>query len=131
MPQQSPLVSILRELESQIFKPEVRGDRAKLDALAHPDFFEFGYSGQSYSRNDILELLPRDTSDNKVWSQDWRVRPLGHEFALLTYKSAHELPDGRLERHALRSSIWELTPKGWQILFHQGTPTEAFEKATF
>ena|ERR1700733_14812247 len=124
-----PMLAILRELESQIYKPEVRRDRAKLDALAHPDFFEFGSSGKSYSRSDIIELLPLDTSNNLVWAQDWSVQPLGEGFALLTYKSAHELPDGTLERHALRSSVWALTAQGWQILFHQGTPTEAFEKA--
>jgi hypothetical protein len=122
------LLATLQELETQIYKPEIRRDRAKLDALAHPDFFEFGSSGKRYSRSDILELLPLDTSDAKVWAQDWSIQPLGKEFALLTYKSAHELPDGRLERHALRSSIWGLTAQGWQIVFHQGTPTEAFEK---
>jgi len=128
MREPTSLLAILRELESQIYKPEVRRDRARLDALAHPDFFEFGSSGACYSRSDILELLPLDKSDAKVWAQDWSVQPLGADFALLTYKSAHELPDGRLERHALRSSVWALTAKGWQITFHQGTPTEAFER---
>jgi hypothetical protein len=123
------LLSILRELESRIYKPEVRRDRAQLDALVHPDFFEFGLSGARYGRSDILELLPLDKSAGKVWAQDWSVQPLGQAFALLTYKSAHEKPDGRLERHALRSSIWALTPQGWKIYFHQGTPTAPFEKA--
>ena len=130
MTETNSLLAILRELESRIYKPETRRDRAKLDALAHPDFFEFGYSGKSYSRSDILEFLPLDTSNNKVWTQDWSEQPLGENFALLTYKSAHELPDGTLERHALRSSVWALTPQGWQLLFHQGTPMEAFGKKT-
>jgi len=129
MSEQTSLVAILRELESLIFKPEIRRDRAKLDALAHPDFFEFAYSGKSYSRSDILELLPLDTSEAKVWAQDWSVLPLGAGFALLTYKSAQERSDGSLERHALRSSVWALTTQGWQLLFHQGTPSEAFERA--
>ena len=46
--------------------------------------------------------------------------------ALLTYKSAHVGRDGALERHALRSSLWQQTPQGWQMLFHQGTPIQAF-----
>jgi hypothetical protein len=129
MSEQTSLVAILRELESLIFKPEIRRDRTRLDALAHPDFFEFAYSGKSYDRREILELLPLDTSEAKVWAQDWSVRPLGERFALLTYKSAQERSDGTLERYALRSSVWALTPQGWQILFHQGTPAEAFEKA--
>ena len=131
MGETNALLATLRELESRTFKPEIRRDRARLDVLIHPEFFEFGSSGRSYSRGDILELLPLDRSDSKVWAQDWSVRPLGKPFALLTYKSAHERPDGTLERHALRSSVWALTAQGWQIYFHQGTPTEAFEKAPF
>jgi hypothetical protein len=130
MTEPNSLLGMLRDLESQIYDPEIRRDRAKLDALAHPDFFEFGSSGKSYSRSDILELLPLDTANNLVWAQDWAVQPLGTDFALLTYKSAHKRSDGALERHTLRSSIWALTPQGWQILFHQGTPTEAFAKGS-
>ncbi len=129
MTEPNSLLAMLRELEMQIYKPETRRDRAKLDALAHPDFFEFGSSGKSYSRADILELLPLDTSNIVVWAQDWAVLSLGENYALLTYKSAHERPDGTLERHVLRSSIWALTSQGWQIYFHQGTPTEPFGKA--
>jgi hypothetical protein len=127
MTETNSLLAILRELELQIFKPEIRHDRARLDALIHPDFFEFGSSGRSYSRSDILELLPLDKSDSKVWAQDWSVRPLGKAFALLTYKSAYERSDGTLGRHTLRSSVWALTAQGWQIYFHQGTPTEGFK----
>ena len=124
-----PLLPILQELESRIYKPEIRRDRARLDPLLHSNFFEFGSSGTRYGRSDILELLPLDKSEAKVWAQDWALCPLGEGFALLTYKSAHERPDGALERHALRSSIWAFTAQGWQICFHQGTPTGPFEKA--
>ena len=129
MSEQTSLLVTLRELESLIFKPEFRRDRAKLDAWAHPDFFEFAYSGRSYNRSEILELLPLDKSESKVWARDWSVLPLGESFALLTYKSAYETADGTLDRHSLRSSVWARTEQGWQLLFHQGTPTEAFEKA--
>lgn len=33
---------------------------------------------------------------------------------------------GLLERHTLRSSVWKHMPAGWLVMFHQGTPTEAF-----
>ena len=128
MGEPTSLLSILRELESQIFKPEVRRDHAKLDALMHPGFFEFGSTGARYSRSDILELLPLDRSEAKIWVQDWAVSPMGQGFALLTYKSAQELSDGSLERHVLRSSVWAFTAQGWQIYFHQGTPTGPFLK---
>jgi hypothetical protein len=69
MTEANSFLVILQEQKSQIFKPEIRHDRVRFDALMHPDFFEFGRG-----RSDILELLPLDKSDNKVWAQDWSVR---------------------------------------------------------
>jgi hypothetical protein len=50
------------------------------------------------------------------------VAELGSEIALLTYRSAHLLPDGSLTDHTLRSSLWSCSEVGWQLRFHQGTP---------
>jgi hypothetical protein len=36
--------------------------------------------------------------------------------------------DGALERHTLRTSLWQSTGQGWQLRFHQGSPVAAFEK---
>ncbi|HET6369798.1 MAG TPA: DUF4440 domain-containing protein, partial [Nitrospiria bacterium] len=65
----------------------------------------------------------------EVWSQDFQVEPLSQEAALLTYRSAHVNNEGELERHTNRASLWQLTEHGWQMFFHQGTPTEAFQKS--
>jgi len=40
------------------------------------------------------------------------------------YTKANVLPDGAHERHTLRTSIWQWTEQGWQMRFHQGTPTQ-------
>jgi hypothetical protein len=32
--------------------------------------------------------------------------------------------DGSRHRHTLRSSLWQRSSRGWQLRFHQGTPTE-------
>ena len=34
--------------------------------------------------------------------------------------------DGDLFRHTFRSSLWQRMQHGWQLRFHQGTPTSAF-----
>lgn len=122
------LLQHLRELEVALHQPDVSRDPVRLDQLLHESFAEFGRSGRSYSRADILELLRVDISPGPVWSQEFIVAEIAEGIALLTYKSAYVDENGELRRHTLRSSLWQLTARGWQIRFHQGTPTDAFAK---
>lgn len=121
------LLRTLRSLEAALHQPAIRGDAVRLRELLHPRFREFGRSGREYSRDDVL-AEPLDQP--QILSQDYRLDQLSERLALLTYRSAHVTANGALERHSLRSSLWELTEGGeWQLRFHQGTPTEAFEAA--
>ena len=57
IPMQRPeasLLSQLQALEVELHQPEVRGDAARLDALLHDDFQEFGRSGTAYAKSDIV-----------------------------------------------------------------------------
>jgi hypothetical protein len=92
------LLSTLHALEVELHHPGVACDVARLEQLLHPDFHEVGRSG----------------------------RPLGAGVALLTYRSAHRRLDGSLEQHTYRSSVWVEGEGRWQLLYHQGTPTEGF-----
>lgn len=121
-----PLLSVLRTLECALHEPRVRRDRARLDALLHPSFSEFGRSGNAYTKTEIVALLLNEQEAVWVHAQDFRVLELAVDVALLTYKSAHVTEGGVLERQSLRSSIWKLGTSGWQLLFHQGTATTAF-----
>ena len=125
------LLETLRALEVALHRPSVRRDRGQLEQLLHPDFREFGRSGRAYDRAEVLELLaglPHEPQPDQVWSQDFALQPLAAGSALLTYRSARVTADGTLERHTNRSSVWQLTSEGWRMLFHQGTPTDPFEK---
>ncbi|MFO1352310.1 MAG: DUF4440 domain-containing protein [Gammaproteobacteria bacterium] len=123
-------IETLRTLEVALHRPEVRSDRGKLDGLLHPRFREFGRSGRIYAKAEILAEFSDHPQTYAVWSQDFQVEPLSKEYALLTYRSAHLNPEGKLERYTNRSSLWQLTEHGWQMLFHQGTPAETFSKNT-
>ncbi len=48
------LLSHLRDLEVALHQPEVRSDASRLDELLHDSFVEFGRSGRSYSKADLL-----------------------------------------------------------------------------
>ena len=123
------LLETLRALETALHQPQVRSDRARLDRLLHRRFREFGRSGHIYTRAEILAEFSHQPQTYAIWSQEFQVEPLSEGLALLTYKSAHIDSEGKLERHTIRSSLWQLTRCGWQMLFHQGTPTEPFPRA--
>ena len=122
------LLQHLRELEVALHHPEVRRDAIRLEELLHDSFSEFGRSGRSYSRADILELLSHEVPQGTIWSQDFTVAEVAESIALLTYKSGYIDANGELAHHTLRSSLWQRTSRGWQMRFHQGTPTDAFAK---
>jgi len=124
------LLATLRTLEVSLHQREVRCDRAQLDRLLDPRFREYGRSGRIYTKADILAEFSGRPSIHKVWSQDFRVEALAEGLALLNYKSAHIVGNGELERFTIRSSLWEMTERGWQLLFHQGTPTERFPRTS-
>jgi hypothetical protein len=120
------LLGQLRALEVDLHRPAVRSDARRLDVLIHDEFQEFGRSGTAWSKADIVALLPSAEQHAHVVSDGFLVRRLAADVALLTYRSAHALPDGTLQGHALRSSIWQRSEVGWQMSFHQGTPTEPY-----
>lgn len=122
------LLETLRTLELALHQPEVRRDRARLNALLHTRYREFGRSGRIYEKHEVLDEFSERPQTYKVWSQEYRAESLAKDVALLTYKSAHIGDDGSLERHSNRSSLWLRTENGWQILFHQGTPTDPFPR---
>ena len=122
------LLAKLRELEILLHQSEVRSDPARLGALLHPQFREFGRSGVEYGRTEVLAEFQGSAQPYRIWSEDFQVEELAPGTALLTYRSAHIGVAGHLERHTIRTSVWQLTPSGWKLRFHQGTPTGEFEK---
>jgi len=124
----SDLLQHLRGLEVELHQPFVRSDVDRLDQVLHDSFLEFGKSGVRLSKSDVLELLPLESRRSRIWSESYELSMLAEGVALLTYKTAHADESGKLSGHTLRSSIWVRTPFGWQIRFHQGTPTDAFRE---
>ena len=120
------LLYLLTQLERELHGSAARSNARRLGELLHPEFVEFGCSGRRYGFSEIIAQLQQEAPDTTIHAQDFAVRLVAEGVALLTYKSAQVGCDGALERHALRSSLWQQTPQGWQMLFHQGTPTQAF-----
>jgi hypothetical protein len=115
-------------LETRLHSAAVRTDKAQLEELLHADFFEIDRSGTSFYRNAIIDQLLSQKNHANVWAQDFELSMPAYSVALLVYKSAHLGLDGELTMHAQRASMWQYDALGWQLRFHQGTPTAAFTK---
>lgn len=124
------LLSTLRELECELHQPQCRSNRERLAQLLAPDFKEFGRSGAAYTRDYTLMALPTDPEPPQIHAQDFAINKLSDSIALLTYRGAHMNSSGELFRHTNRSSIWQFGSSGWQMVFHQGTPTDPFDQST-
>lgn len=125
------LLAHLRALEVFLHQPAAAADAARVGAILHADFTEFGSSGATYSRAQIMAALAENPceSPRRIWSQDYRLLLQTDDTALLLYHTAHIGYAGQLVHHTLRSTLWRHGPAGWQMLFHQGTPTLPFEAA--
>jgi hypothetical protein len=119
------LLEKLRQLEIELHGNEARRNRTRMESLLHPDFLEFGRSGTRYTRDDILGDVSAESVLPVIRAQNFDLVVLAEDVALLTYLSAQTDAEGSLHRHTLRSSLWVRTDVGWQMRFHQGTPTTA------
>jgi hypothetical protein len=96
-----------RELEARFMQPEVRRDRAQVQSLLAEDFLMVAPSGRLVDRAQVLDRL------------------LAPGVALVTYRETRREDPTRPELATLRSSVWVLRDGRWQMVFHQGTLTEA------
>jgi hypothetical protein len=94
--------------------------------LLHATFREFGRSGASYTRSEVLARIPGQSEGPEIHSQDFALTRIGDTAALLTYRSAHVALGAEPHHHSLRASLWKREGGCWQIMFHQGTPTDPF-----
>jgi ribonuclease HI len=99
-------------MERALLADEVRGDRAAVAALLHPQWQEVGRSGRLWTREDLLAGVgPIDPVSLDVVS----VERVDRDTILLLWRALAD------ERSTLRSSLWVRVGGQWQQRFHQGT----------
>lgn len=121
--QQDPEIArVLEELsrrEPIFHRPEFGTTRADFEKMTAEGFWEIGASGRRYSRTAVLDALEKRFSapHSDVWeTSDFQCRKLASDVYLLTY----DLIQDKVRR-TRRTTIWQRTSQGWQILYHQGT----------
>lgn len=114
----------LLDLENRLLQAEVRADREKLRALLAEDFFEFGASGSTWHRSEVLQRLPGDEFVERSIS-DFSIKRLSDVLVLATYRCRRAETGEQPALDSRRSSIWRFDQGRWQMIFHQGTQVPA------
>lgn len=96
----------LTRLEEAMWREDTRFDMEFMEAVLAPDFFEFGRSGRTFTREQTLAAT-RHFIDARLPLPALEVRLLDRDTAHVTYDSA-VINDGVVE-HGRRSSIWSRT----------------------
>ncbi|MGE5380785.1 MAG: DUF4440 domain-containing protein [Methylocystaceae bacterium] len=110
----------LQKLEEQLLRQETRQTASTLDKPIGDSFMEFGSSGTIYNKEQTIEAMQAHTANKRIIT-DFEIRVLAPEVVLATYRLIAYGKQIKDTAHSLRSSIWQLTANGWQIIFHQGT----------
>ena len=109
------------ELEGLLLTDAVRKDWELAASLLGEEFREFGSSGTSYNKTEILDFLQME-APVQLSMEDFGATLLAENVALVTYRSIREVAESTQSK-ALRSSIWVFRDGRWQVIFHQGTRT--------
>lgn len=107
----------IKELEENLLQPNIRLSKNALNELLCNDFLEITSSGKVKNKEDCVNGL--QTLHMELY--DFSIKQLSEELILSTYRLNYV----ETNQHSLRSSIWKYSHARWQMLFHQGTPTEA------
>jgi hypothetical protein len=115
----------LRRLEPIFHTTEFGATPADLQRRMSSGYWEVGASGRRYSREFILrnfEQTPPIDAHAAGWQASGHaLQQLGPQTYLLTYN----LQQG--PRFTRRATIWQNSPEGWLVVYHQGTIVSANE----
>lgn len=118
-PDEESVFRTLKSLEESLYQPDTRFDREYLENILAPDFIEFGSSGRVWTRGQIIRT-PQVAIGVRLPLPEFGLQMVSEDVALVTYRSEMGLDYADA---ANRSSIWRRTVDGWQLVFHQATPT--------
>lgn len=115
-------IARLTELEESLWRAATRFDRDHLARVYADDFDEFGRSGKHWTREASI-AMGDEAFETVLPLPHFRIRALGPDAALLTYRSETTYPDDGVTLVANRSSVWQRIDGQWRLRFHQGTPS--------
>jgi len=128
MDDESSTLEHVRSLEELLAKPDVRHAPGQLARLIADDFREFGSSGRVFDKQQIIAALQRQ-APCELSLRDFRAVLLAANVVLVTYCGTARFSGSTTASYSLRSSIWRRRDGRWEVVFHQGTPSEPSNQA--
>jgi hypothetical protein len=92
------------------------------EAVLHEAFMEYGASGRTWTRDEILGLVRGSPITDAISIEAFGADELAPGVYLATFDTVWVDPAGGREVRRHRSSIWIRTGDRYQVRFHQGTP---------
>jgi hypothetical protein len=111
----------LRQLEEQLLQPHVRRSAAALGRLLADEFLEFGSSGRTWNKEQIIESLQQEDGGCRRSLRDFQMKLLAPGVVLAMYRVSRKSDGDAQPVESRRSSIWKMIDGRWQMVFHQGT----------
>lgn len=108
----------LEVLEESLWVSKTRFNKDYMESILDKNFFEFGRSGRTYTRDQCINTIPQEINA-KLPLENFNVHTIDENVRLVTYIS--EICDEEIKR-ANRSSLWIRRNGQWHLCFHQGTP---------
>ncbi len=114
----------LRQLEERLLPPDVRKSVEEVSELLANEFIELGSSRRIFDKRHIIARLQMEPTVRRSLL-DFKTSVLAPGVVSVTYRAVRQgAVPGAQPIHSLRSSIWKLIDGRWQMLFHQGTPSQ-------
>lgn len=113
-----PVLNQLKNLEKKLLTFQTRDSSDYLSEILSEEFIEFGSSGKTYNKKEIIKSLQNENTPRMSLTSFKRIQ-LCKEYYLVTYKAVKE--DENEKIYSNRSSIWKKEKEKYQIIFHQGT----------
>ncbi|TFE00827.1 DUF4440 domain-containing protein [Jeotgalibacillus sp. R-1-5s-1] len=101
--------------EQELLNNEIRTSHEDLDRLIHKDFLEFGKSGGTWRKEDLMGEEGAGHIDVTIEGFDIRVLTSD------TVQAIYQSKNNQTNEKANRCSIWKKEKDQWQMIFHQGT----------
>lgn len=80
----------VKRAEVELHESASRRDRARVDALLHPDFVEIGRSGKLWSRAAMIDAMLAEEARPTPQADEWQFSEVSPGLVLVTYRLSRD-----------------------------------------
>lgn len=104
-------------MEVELLQPSLRASAARLEEIFADGFIEIGQSGTLYNKCSIIATLTQE-NNKEIAATEMSGKTISNNLILVYYKTK-----SGSKKTIHRHSLWENSPLGWKILYHEAEPS--------